>query len=293
MNINKYKAILEVSKTGNITKAAKTLNYSQPNISYIITSFEAEIGFPVFFREKNKITLTPKGADIIPLISKLIDDYNELQHKIAATNDLIAGQITIGALSSMLISYIPELISTFTNTFPNVKIIIKELEHDMIYHNLLEGKIDLGFSDNLRKSNKTSLLDFISLFDMEMFVILNENHPLAKETVLTLSQVNSCKWVYCSDQCLSDSQFLVPENLRPVTSQYTTSDAAAIEMVSHNLGIHFLSEFQCKHLPENIVIKKIPDEEKRHMGILFKKNTSLTAIQNEMIKLAIDLSSKY
>ena len=47
MTIQQLQYILEVHRTGSISKAANNLYLAQPNLSNAIRSLEQELGFPV------------------------------------------------------------------------------------------------------------------------------------------------------------------------------------------------------------------------------------------------------
>ena len=67
--MSKYDIILDVFRTGSISKTAQSKNYSQPAVSQIISSFEKEIGFSVFKRE----TISNKARSIAIRLN--IKDY--------------------------------------------------------------------------------------------------------------------------------------------------------------------------------------------------------------------------
>lgn len=48
--MNKYEIILDVCRTGSISKTAAKYNYTQPAVSLLIKNFEKELGLPLFMR---------------------------------------------------------------------------------------------------------------------------------------------------------------------------------------------------------------------------------------------------
>lgn len=61
MEIRALKYFLTTVREGNITKAAKYLNLTQPNLSRQINILERDIGHKLFERKHNNIILTPEG----------------------------------------------------------------------------------------------------------------------------------------------------------------------------------------------------------------------------------------
>ena len=61
MNLSQVECFLEIVKTGSFTKAAEHLFITQQGVSRQIKAMEKYLGFPLFIRSKNGITLTVEG----------------------------------------------------------------------------------------------------------------------------------------------------------------------------------------------------------------------------------------
>ena len=58
---SKANTLLAVVQTGSYTKAAAKLNLTQPAVSHHIRLLETEFNIKLFYRDKNKLKLTPQG----------------------------------------------------------------------------------------------------------------------------------------------------------------------------------------------------------------------------------------
>lgn len=65
MTLQQLQYILEVNKTGSVTKAAKNLFLTPASISNAIRALEEELGYPIFVRGPRGSTLTNKGARVL------------------------------------------------------------------------------------------------------------------------------------------------------------------------------------------------------------------------------------
>lgn len=54
MDFKKCEALLAAIDTGSFTKAAEQLHYTPSGISHMMTNLEAELGFPLLYRSKNR-----------------------------------------------------------------------------------------------------------------------------------------------------------------------------------------------------------------------------------------------
>lgn len=61
MKLTQLEYFCVAARYHNITKAAKELFVTQPLISNAIKALEEEFGVNLFFRNNNKLTLTPEG----------------------------------------------------------------------------------------------------------------------------------------------------------------------------------------------------------------------------------------
>ena len=68
--MNKYEIILKAYETGNITKTAESLNYTQSAVSQAINNYEKELGFAIFIRSKSGVSPTADGLRIIDSIKR-------------------------------------------------------------------------------------------------------------------------------------------------------------------------------------------------------------------------------
>ena len=57
MELQALKTFVEVAKFGSFTKAAESLGYAQPTISFQIKQLEDSLGIKLFDRINNKISL--------------------------------------------------------------------------------------------------------------------------------------------------------------------------------------------------------------------------------------------
>ena len=80
MNIQQMQYIVELYREKSISKTAKKLFMTQPNLSNAIKSAEHELGFPIFTRNNKGIYPTEQGLIVIEQAGKICKDYEIMQH---------------------------------------------------------------------------------------------------------------------------------------------------------------------------------------------------------------------
>lgn len=121
MDANDLAVFAAVARTGGITRAARTLNTVQSNVTQRIHLLEAELGVPLFHRQSRGVTLTSAGEQLLPYaerIGRLIDEAK----RAAANGPVPRGQITIGALETATAVRLPPVLSIYARACPEVDI---------------------------------------------------------------------------------------------------------------------------------------------------------------------------
>ena len=83
MDINKYALFVDVAETGNFTKTGERMGYTQPGVSHILKSMEAELGFPLFIRTRHGISLTSNAEAILPIVRNMLSINEQLEQTIS------------------------------------------------------------------------------------------------------------------------------------------------------------------------------------------------------------------
>lgn len=81
MNLTHLRYIVEVAKTGSITKAAQNLYMGQPNLSKSIKDLEKTVGTAIFMRTSKGVVPTKKGEEIIEYAKNLVRQADEFDER--------------------------------------------------------------------------------------------------------------------------------------------------------------------------------------------------------------------
>ena len=70
---------LAVVRYGSVTQAARALYLAQPNLSRAIGELEQSLGFPLFLRTRQGMSLTPQGERFLTEVETLLDPPEQLR----------------------------------------------------------------------------------------------------------------------------------------------------------------------------------------------------------------------
>ncbi|MCR5494015.1 MAG: LysR family transcriptional regulator [Treponema sp.] len=188
MELRVLKYFLEAARQGNITKAAESLNVTQPTMSRQIKDLEWELGEKLFERTNYAIKLTPAGQllreraeDILEMADKTLLDFKALKE------DEISGDIAIACAESKNISFLAKCIKQLKITHPKIRFHLYSGDSERVLE-----KLDKG------------------LFD---FAVIVENVDLEKYNQLTVHAVDRWGVVMRKDAELADRDYIEPKDL--------------------------------------------------------------------------------
>ena len=104
-NLSLYHIFYTVSRTGNISTAAKELYISQPAISRAIKKLESNLDTTLFKRSSRGVTLTPDGQILYEKVKGAFDLLSEGEDSILHNRSREIPRLRIGA-STTLCKYV-------------------------------------------------------------------------------------------------------------------------------------------------------------------------------------------
>ncbi|MBW5396236.1 LysR family transcriptional regulator [Brachyspira pilosicoli] len=144
MEIRVLKYFLTTIREGNITKAAKYLNLTQPNLSRQINMLERDIGHKLFERKHNNIILTPEGILLKKRAEEIINMVDKTRAEFNFTDKVIAGDIFIGAGETWAMSLVASVMKDVQNDYPHIRYNIYSGNFQDITEKLDKGLLDFG-----------------------------------------------------------------------------------------------------------------------------------------------------
>lgn len=144
MEIRVLKYFLTTIREGNITKAAKYLNLTQPNLSRQINMLERDIGHKLFERKHNNIVLTPEGILLKKRAEEIINMVDKTRAEFNFTDKVIAGDIFIGAGETWAMSLVASVMKDVQSDYPHIRYNIYSGNFQDITEKLDKGLLDFG-----------------------------------------------------------------------------------------------------------------------------------------------------
>ncbi|GAA6120401.1 LysR family transcriptional regulator [Acidovorax sp. FG27] len=124
MKFKQVETFRVVMLTGSMTLAARELHTTQPNISRFIAQLEAEAGFRLFERKAGRLHPTAEGEAFYQEVQRSFLGMDALEDSVRMIRRLGTGTLRVGAVPSIAMSVMPEVIKMFRQRYPDTPVSI-------------------------------------------------------------------------------------------------------------------------------------------------------------------------
>lgn len=178
MNEKHMQYVLTVLKEGSFTSAARKLYVSQPSLSQIIKSAEANLGAPIFNRSTDPITLTPAGQLYVDAAKQITTISTNLTKQIEELSKEEFGKLCLGISVQRAMDILPYVYPRFKTRFPHVELELHEQGSAAMERSVLEGAVGIAL---LTTAPKYEELIYELIQKETLVLIANRSCRLAKE----------------------------------------------------------------------------------------------------------------
>ena len=285
MTLQQLKYALTIADCGSMNEAAKQLFISQPSLSETMKELETEIGLDIFLRSNRGIVITPEGEEFLGYARQVTEQFGLLQSKYIDKK--------VKEKFSVSTQHYTFAVKAFVETVKQIgmeqyEFAVHETTTISVIENVKNFKSEIGvlyendFNEKvLNKMFKENGLEFVELFSCDTFVYLWSGHPLAKQDVITMEELDEYPCL-SFDQGKNNSLYLAEE--MKSTYEYRrlikANDRATLLNLMIGLNAYTLcSGIICEDLNGNDY-KAVPlkETEKMRIGYIKRKGAKVSHI---------------
>ncbi len=157
-----------------------------------IKALENELSVRLLDRTGNKVALTPAGRILHRHAMAIAEIVAKAEKEIAEAAGENAGELHLGASTSIAQYVLPKLLGSFHQKFPRIRISVVSGNTEEIVDHLAAAKIDIGLIEGpaLRRDVKTEPF----LAD-ELVLIVPAKHPWTNGNEITVEDLKNAPWL--------------------------------------------------------------------------------------------------
>lgn len=144
MTLTQLNYITAVDTYRHFAKAAEHCFVSQPTLSMQIQKLEDELAVMLFDRSKQPIVPTDIGTKIIEQARIALRESSRIDDVIASYSNKISGEFRIGIIPTVAPYLIPLFVQSFIKRYPDIELIIDEVQTDVITDRVSKDLLDIG-----------------------------------------------------------------------------------------------------------------------------------------------------
>ncbi len=205
MEIKQLSYFIALAEEGNYLRAAHRLGISQPALSIAIKKLEEELGTQLFFSFGRQRELTNTGLRLLENSRNLVSLYQQTIDDVSHINQKTHGVIRFGLPPLMGSCFFSQIIPSFAEKYPNVKINIVEQGAVTIDQMIHDGELDIALS---LPTKRTAAFESHPFTTQQIMVILNREHPLAQYKQLYISNLRNEKFVIFNENFIIHEQIM-------------------------------------------------------------------------------------
>jgi DNA-binding transcriptional LysR family regulator len=236
VTLRQLRAFVAVARTGSFTLAADSLSVTQSALSGLIKELEEAIGMKVVDRQTRRIRLSDVGADVYPLVEKILVDLDAVLAELKDRKNLRTGTVRIAAPQLMSSAVLPAAIAAYYKEYSNIRVQVVDCMVDSVTSHVFSGEVDFGIGPE-RDTN--SDIRAALLFERPFMAVIPRGHILAQHTAIRWADLAQFPFISLRGQFTEnlsfDLQTMHALNLSPTSEVAFMS--TALSMVSVGFGL--------------------------------------------------------
>jgi LysR family transcriptional activator of glutamate synthase operon len=183
MEIRQLRYLEAVARHRHFTNAADELHIAQSALSHQVRQLEDELGVELLRRTTRSVQPTEAGELVAARARTVLAETEALRGEIDELRGLVRGQVTVGAMLFGGELDIPAILASFTSTFPDVEIGLREGTAQRMVEMLRGGNLDIAFALEVEPPDG---LERLQLSTEELALAMSPDHTLVGEGPLSL-----------------------------------------------------------------------------------------------------------
>ena len=144
IKLESYKVFYTVAECGSFSDAAKKLFITQSAVSQQIKSLENELGALLFVRGRKGAKLTSYGELLLRYVSGALERFESAESLFSRMKTLDEGNIRIGAGDTLTRHFLIDILKTFHEKYPKIKIEVINRVTGETLSMLASGAVDIA-----------------------------------------------------------------------------------------------------------------------------------------------------
>ncbi|MBD2090011.1 LysR family transcriptional regulator [Microcoleus sp. FACHB-1515] len=285
MELRHLRYFIAVADELSFSRAAARLQMAQPPLSQQIQALEAELGVQLFDRKKRPLQLTLAGIAFLEEARAMLIQLEQAVQKTQRIYQGELGYLTVGFTSSIANGVLPNILRSFRQHYPQVKLILREDNSAFQIQGLRDQQTDVIFVYQDSVLTEASDLIVMPLTQEPLIVVLPQEHRLSGQLNIALTDLVSEEFIMPLRQAvsgLSDQiHYLCAQaGFVPKVAQEATFMVTILGLVAGEMGISLLPLSVQNLQRKGVVYRPIQEQTAmKQLSAVWRRNDSSAILQ--------------
>ena len=239
MLLAQIEGFVEITRQGNMRRAAVALSISQPALTSRLQGLEHQLGSPLFRRTHSGMVPTPAGRAFLPYAERALESVRSGMSLVRELGQGVVGELALAVAPAVSAYVLPEVLVRFTERHPAVRLLVRTGHSEEIVDLVVRGEVDLGIVRQIRDARVRSH----ALYEDELVLVVRPDHPFARAGRIDVAEIAHVQLIlfdrtssyYDITNALFRKAGVVPRGVTEVDNI-----EAAKRMVERGLGVALL-----------------------------------------------------
>lgn len=257
MTLTQLSYIVAVDRYRHFATAAEKSYVTQPTLSMQIHKLEDELGITIFDRSKSPVIPTERGEKIISQAKKILKQSKHIEDLASLSENKLQGTFRVGIIPTIAPNLLPLFLRSFSEKYPDVKLIFEEVVTEELLQLLSEDYLDVGIiATPVEQGN---------IFEEDLYYepfigYISKSHPLAEKEKISVDDLDiNNLWLLNEGHCFRDQTVKLckkqgSETLGESKIQFKSGNLETLkQLVEQDFGMTLLPYLAKNQLEEHCI----------------------------------------
>lgn len=245
MEMQQVRYFLAVADELNFTKAAEKCHVAQPSLTRAIKLLEAELGGPLFHRERANTHLSELGRMVLPHLQQVYEETQAAKRLAQDIGKAKTVSLKLGVMCTISPTQLTELMGSIHTRYPAVELELTDSSAVELQRRLIEGELEVAIFALPGESDDR--LHVLPLFREQMVIALSPKHRLAAKNVIMPKDLDGERYINRIN-CEFNGRVLPKlDDVEFKTVFRSERDDWVLAMIASGAGFGFMPEFCVTH----------------------------------------------
>lgn len=245
MEMSQVRYFLAVADELNFTRAAEKCNVAQPSLTRAIKLLEAEMGGPLFHRERANTHLSELGRMVRPHLQQLFEESQAAKRLAQDFTKLKKVSLKLGVMCTIGPAQLTELIGEIQTRYPSVELELTDSSAVELQRRLLDGEIEVAIYALPGEADQR--LHVLALFREQMVIAVSPKHRLAAKNAIMPKDLDGERYVNRINCEFNGYAMPQLDDVDFKTIFRSERDDWILAMIAAGAGFGFMPEFCVNH----------------------------------------------